>query len=51
MRRFTAISVNLSGALVENAGEHSPIRIPVIGNTIVYASFMQVLEEAKSAPE
>lgn len=43
--------MNLSGSLVENAGEHSPIRIPDTGNKIVYASFMQVLEEAKSAPE
>lgn len=44
-----AISVNLSSALVENTGEHSPIRIAILGKTIVSASCMQELEEAKKS--
>lgn len=43
--------MNLSGALVENDGEHSPIRIAGNKNTIVSACIIQELEEAKRASE
>lgn len=42
---FMEITGNLSVALVENSGEHNPIRKPLIGNMMVCARFMETHPE------